>query len=322
MPRGYRRTGRGSGRRMTISNRISWDDLRIICEVARQGSIHGAAKALRLDHSTVTRRVSQIELLLQRRLFDRSNRGVSVRPEATELIKHVRSMEYHAAAVHEEMGRVTEGQTRPVRIASMEGIASCYLAPRIDRIRRADPRLQIELFSNPHIVDLLRKETDLFISFFNPETAGLISRKIGECAIYVYGSRNYEKQSGIPKNRAELRNHRFVSYIAEMVTIESVRWLEEIVPDPNVVFASNSVIAQSNAAVSGVGLVVLPTFVGSQTPLLFRVLPEEVVVHRPIWLSVTCDQSELPSIRSAATIITDLFSADGAYLIGHGSYRE
>lgn len=304
---------------MKISNRISWDDLRIICEVARQGSIHGAAKALRLDHSTVTRRVGQIEILLQRRLFDRSNRGVNVRPEASELIKHVRSMELHAAAVQEEMGRTTKGQTSPVRIATMEGIASCYLAPRINRVAESDPRLKIELFSNPHIVDLLKKETDLFISFFNPKITGLSSRKIGECAIHVYGSKKYEKQYGMPKTRDELQDHRFVSYITEMVTIESVRWLEELVPNPNVVFASNSIISQTNAAVSGVGLVVLPTFVGSEAHSLFRVLPDQVIIVRSIWLSVTKDQSELPSIRSATNIITELFSTDRPYLMGQES---
>jgi DNA-binding transcriptional LysR family regulator len=301
---------------MKISKRIGWDDLRIIFEVARQGSIHGAAKALHLDHSTVTRRIGQIELLLQRRLFNRSNRGVTVRPEAAELIKHVRNMEFHATAVQEEMGRTSDGHASPVRIATMEGIASCYLAPRMNSIIRSDPRLKIELFSNPHIVDLLRKETDLFISFFNPKIAGLISRKIGECAIYVFGSKQYEKLHGLPKARDELQSHRFVSYIGEMVTIDSVRWLEEIVPNPNVVFATNSIISQSNAAVSGVGLVVLPIFVGSQTRSLFRILPDEVVIFRPIWLSVTRDQSELPSIRSAAAIVTELFSANRSYLMG------
>ena len=304
------------GESMKISRRISWDDLRIVCEVARQGSIHGAAKGLHLDHSTVTRRIGQIELLLQRRLFNRSNKGVTVRPEAAELIEHVRNMEFHAAAVQEEMGRASDGQVSPVRIATMEGIASCYLAPRINSVLRADPRLKIELFSNPHIVDLLKKETDLFISFFNPKITGLISKKIGECAIYVYGSGEYEKLYGLPKTPDELQSHRFVSYIGEMVTIESVRWLEEIVPEPNVVFATNSIISQTNAAISGVGLVVLPAFVGGETSSLFRVLHDKVVIFRPIWLSVTRDQSQLPSIRSAAAIVTKLFSENRSYLMG------
>jgi DNA-binding transcriptional LysR family regulator len=301
---------------MKITNRINWDDLRIVFEVARQGSIHSAAKLLRLDHSTVTRRISQIEILLGRRLFDRSNRGINVRPEAAELFKHIQSMDLHATAVQDEVVRIIEGQARPVRIATMEGIASCYLAPRINRIAEKNSRLKIELFSNPHIVDLLKKETDLFVSFFNPKIPGLTSRKIGECAVFVYGSKEYRKQYGLPKTKEELQSHRFVSYISEMVTIESVRWLEELVPNPNVVFATNSIISQTNAATSGIGLVVLPVFVGSEARSLLQVLPDELVIYRPIWLSVTKDQSGLASIRSAVEIITELFSADQSYLMG------
>ena len=158
---------------------------------------------------------------------------------------------------------------------------------------RGIQRLKIELFSNPHIVDLLKKETDLFISFFHPKITGLTSKKIGECAVYVLWFGEYRKQYGFPKTRNELQDHRFVSYISEMVTIELVRWLEELVPNPNVVFATNSIISQTNAATSGIGLVVLPIFVGSEARALSRVLPDQVVVYRPIWLSVTKDQSEL-----------------------------
>jgi DNA-binding transcriptional LysR family regulator len=70
-----------------------------------------------------------------------------------------------------------------------------------------------------------------------------------------------------------------------------------------------------NAAQTGIGLVMLPTFVGSESKSLFRVLPSKIVVHRPIWLSVTKDQSELRSIRSAAAIITELFSESSTYLM-------
>jgi DNA-binding transcriptional LysR family regulator len=190
----------------------------------------------------------------------------------------------------------------------MEGIASCYLAPRIDQFAARAPKLKVELFSNPHIVDLLKKETDIFISFFNPRVAGLVSKKIGECAVHVYASKKYEERYGLPKSREQLRHHQFVSYINEMVTIGSVRWLEELVSSPNVVFSSNSIISQMNAAQSGIGLVVLPSFVGNTTRMLFRLLPDQLVLHRPIWLSVTRDRSGLPSIRSAVAIISALFA--------------
>ena len=81
--------------------KLAWDDLRVVLEVARQGSIYGAAKVLKVDHSTVTRRVAHVELMLERRLFDRSSRGIRARPDTGELLKHVQMMEVHAAAMHE-----------------------------------------------------------------------------------------------------------------------------------------------------------------------------------------------------------------------------
>jgi hypothetical protein len=79
-------------------------------------------------------------------------------------------------------------------------------------------------------------------------------------------------------------------------------------------------VSQTNAAVSGIGLVVLPIFVGSEARALLRVLPE-VVIYRPIWLSVTKDQSGLASIRSAVEIITELFSADQSYYAKIGAHE-
>ena len=66
-----------------------WDDLRIFLEVARQGSVHAASKRLKLDHSTVTRRIGKLESLLSVKLLDRSRKGITVREEAQALLKHI-----------------------------------------------------------------------------------------------------------------------------------------------------------------------------------------------------------------------------------------
>jgi DNA-binding transcriptional LysR family regulator len=306
---------------MSKLDRLAWDDLRVVLEVARQGSIYAAAKILKVDHSTVTRRVAQVELILEQRLFDRSNRGIIARPETEHLLEHIRQMEVHAAAMHEELGRTIGAQTRTIRVATMEGLASGYLARRIQEITLDDASVRIELFSNPHIVDLLKKETDIFLSFFDPLIPGLISRQIGETAIYLYGSERYREHHGLPTSRAELDSHRYVGYIPEMISIESVRWLEQLVPNANLVFCSNSVIAQRNAAIAGAGLVVLPTFVGEETGL-FRVLPDQIRSLRPVWMSVGRDQHVLKTISRSAKAIARIFAADERFLLGETSSRE
>jgi DNA-binding transcriptional LysR family regulator len=307
---------------MSELTRLAWDDLRVVLEVARQGSIYSAAKILKVDHSTVTRRIAHVELILERRLFDRSNRGITVLPETERLLEHIRMMEVHAAAMLEDLERNDRNQRRTIRIATMEGLASEYLARRIQEITLDDTSIRIELFSNPHIVDLLKKETDIFLSFFDPLTPGLISQKIGETAIYLYGSERYRAHHGWPTARAELESHRFVGYIPEMVSIESVRWLEQLVPNANLVFCSNSVIAQRNAAVAGAGLVVLPTFVGDRASDLFRILPGEVRSLRPVWMSVGRDQHVLKTISRLAKAIARIFAADQSFLLGESPPPE
>jgi DNA-binding transcriptional LysR family regulator len=307
---------------MAEPTKLAWDDLRIVLEVARRGSIYGAAKILKLDHSTVTRRVAQVELILERRLFDRSSRGIRARPETEELLKHVRMMEVHAAAMHEAIGSSAETQTRTVRVATMEGLSSGYLASRVEEIALGDPSLQIELFSNLHIVDLLKKETDIFLSCFEPEVAGVVSEQIGEIAIYLYGSERYRVRHGLPGSRDELGEHRYVGYIPEMISIDSVGWLDEIVPDANVTFSSNSLIAQRSAAVAGTGLAVLPAFVGDESPALFRILPEDIRILRPVWMSVGFDQHLLKTIKQTARAIARVFAADREFLLGEAASPE
>jgi DNA-binding transcriptional LysR family regulator len=302
--------------------KLAWDDLRVVLEVARQGSIYGAAKVLKVDHSTVTRRVAHVELMLERRLFDRSSRGIRARPDTEELLKHIQMMEVHAAAMHEAIGLGTESRMRTVRVATMEGLSSGYLARRVEEITLGDSSLRIELFSNPHIVDLLKKETDIFLSFFDPDIAGLVSEQIGEIAIYLYGSEPYRIRHGLPASRDELGAHRYVGYIPEMISIDSVRWLEEIVPDPHVTFCSNSVIAQRSAAVAGTGLVVLPAFVGDESPALFRILPNDIRLLRPVWMSVGLEQHLLKTIKQTAKAIARIFAADREFLLGYAASPE
>jgi DNA-binding transcriptional LysR family regulator len=307
---------------MAELTKLAWDDLRIVLEVARQGSIYSAAKILKLDHSTVTRRVAHVEFILERRLFDRSNRGIRARAETEELLKHIQMMEVHAAAMHEAIGLSTETRARTVRVATMEGLSSGYLARRVEEIALGDPTLRIELFSNPHIVDLLKKETDIFLSFFEPDVAGLVSEQIGEIAIYLYGSERYRARHGVPGSRDELNEHRYVGYIPEMISIDSVRWLDEIVSDANVAFCSNSVIAQRSAAVAGTGLVALPAFVGDESPALFRILPEDIRILRPVWMSVGVDQHLLKTIKQTAKAIARVFAADRKFLLGEATSPE
>jgi len=300
-------------------NAAKWDDLKMFLEVARHGSVHAAAKRLRLDHSTVCRRIGRLESLLAVKLFDRSRKGIAVRSEAQGLLKHIEQMDRHAGHLEDAFLRGKSTTTQVVRIATMEGIASGYLARRLPALAQFGPNVKIELVSIPQAVDLSRKEADVFLSFFNPDARGLKSTLFGTFSLFLYCSKDYLRRHGAPRTREDLDAHVFVGYIDDLLTINAVRWLDEVVTAPDVSFHSNSVFAQCNAAVSGLGIALLPTFVGEGVAGLQRILPENVLVQREVWVSVRTEQSHLSRIKAATQFLKHIFAHDVDFLLGKTS---
>jgi DNA-binding transcriptional LysR family regulator len=298
---------------------VKWDDLRVFLEVARQGTVHAAAKKLKLDHSTVCRRIGKLEDLLAIKLLDRSQRGIVVRGGVQQLLDHIESMEAHASSIEDALAGSLIAATHTVRIATMEGIASQYLAGRIVQLERFAPNVKIELVSMPQPADLSRKEADIFLSFFNPRLPGLSSRKVAEFALFLHCSETYAHLHGIPRTLDELKGHQFVSYIDDLLAIDAVRWLDDLIKSPKVTFSSNSILAQCEAAVSGLGIVMLPTFVAAGVPELIRIVPAGTDVRRDIWVSVRKEQGALTRIRSVMKFLTHIFETDRAFLLGSRS---
>jgi DNA-binding transcriptional LysR family regulator len=297
-------------------NAAKWDDLKMFLEVARHGSVHAAARKLKLDHSTVCRRIGRLESLLAVKLFDRSRKGIAVRREAQGLLKHIEQMDRHAGSLEDAFARSKNGQTQVVRIATMEGIASGYLARRLPALQQFGPGVKIELVSIPQAVDLNRKEADVFLSFFNPDARGLKSALFGTFSLFLYCSKEYLRRYGTPRKREDLDAHVFVGYIDDLLAINAVRWLDEVVTAPVMSFHSNSVFAQCNAAVSGLGITLLPTFVGEGVTGLQRVLSDEVSVQRDVWVSVRTEQSHLSRIKAVTQFLKYIFAHDVEFLSG------
>jgi DNA-binding transcriptional LysR family regulator len=106
-----------------------------------------------------------------------------------------------------------------VRIATMEGIGSFYLAPRMPRLRQAFPDILIELVTERHLINLTRREADISLSFAELQGPRLIAEKIGTFVLNLYASPAYIARMGMPASIADLEGHEFVDYIDDMVVI-------------------------------------------------------------------------------------------------------
>ena len=287
----------------------SWEDLRILLEISRHGSLHAAAKKIGVDHATVCRHLARAEAAFGIKLVDRTRNGISVRPDAVELLRHIEHMELHAQMLFDG-AEASQDKLKIVRLASMEGLATTFIAPRMPLLGQAHPNIRLELVSTPFAVDIGKRESDLFLSFFQPPSPLLRSAKIGKFALHLYCSKAYAERRGVPKSRNDLDSHDYVGYVKDLLAIEAVRWIDELVPSPHMTFNSNSILAQRAAALAGLGIVMLPSFVAQGIADLHVILPDECVVTRDVWLSLAVDPDYLSPIRAVAMFVKEIFHAE------------
>ncbi|WP_322518266.1 LysR family transcriptional regulator [Rhodopseudomonas palustris] len=295
---------------MNDFNSLDWDDLKVFLHAARGGSLGSAARRLKVDQSTISRKIAHLECTLGTALFERLPSGLRVTEIGDRLLCHTERIESAVIAMREDVQCGSSRTAGRVRLATMEGIASLYLASHFSRLYRQHPNLTVELLTSPQTVSVNRREADLFLSFFRPRGQGMVSERLGCFELGLYASQDYLDRNGIPGSAADLVQHSFVTYIDDLIQLDSVRWLDDIIKTPTVSFHSNSMIAQMNAAAGGLGLVLLPSFATKGRNDLVPVLHDRMSTARELWINVHTDLQFVPRIRAVSSFLKATFKAD------------
>jgi DNA-binding transcriptional LysR family regulator len=291
--------------------RLDWDDLRVFLDVARVGSLTRAARMLKVDHSTVSRRLTRLEYAIGATLFERGRGGVTLTEMGVAVMRRAEELATGIRHLRADIGG--SAAVGLVRLATMEGIASLWLTPRLRALQARAPDVRLELVTSSQQVRVNRREADLFLSFFRPTGRNLVSSQLGGFTTQLWASPKYLKKAGVPKTLADLAHHDFIGYIEEFVLVDAVRWLEELVPDPRFIFTSNSMISQLGAARGGLGIVCLPSFSGADQVGLVKVLSDALTGRRELWLTVHTDLANSPRIKAVTDTLQSLISTDPAF---------
>src|SRR5262245_42515342 len=108
-------------RKSTLQKRtaaLGWDDLRCVLEIARAGSLSGAARALGVEHSTVFRRLNAIEKRLGARLFERTRTGYVPTANGELTAAAASAMEAEALGIERRLLGADERLSGVVRLAT------------------------------------------------------------------------------------------------------------------------------------------------------------------------------------------------------------
>jgi DNA-binding transcriptional LysR family regulator len=296
---------------------MDWDGLRYFLAVARTSKVSEAGRRLGVEHSTVSRRIRQLEQEIATVLFDKSRRyGYVLTDAGRNLLRYAEKMESELLNAQQVISVFEEDLSGNIRVAATEGFGVYMLTPLAVEFQKQYPKTSLEVMAFQRFVDQSRREADIFITIDRPLRGNYVYSLLSDYKLRLYASPHYLKRYAPIKSIADLAEHRFIDYIDEFIISEELKYLGDLIPDANVVFKSNSLVAQLQACVAGQAMAVLPSFMTHQNPNLQVVLPEEVVIKRSFWMLYHEDLRQLKRIELFSNFLKNKLEQRHAIMMG------
>jgi len=293
---------------------MDWDDLRIFLAVARGGRLSSAAAALRLDATTVGRRLRRFEQAIGQTLFESQREGQRLTQAGERMLAKAEAIERITAALAADRTG-GDGLSGLVRVSAPEGFGTRMIAPQLHRFVARHPHISVDLFAASGFLSPTRRETDIAILLARPRRGPLVSRALARYTLRLYAAADYLAQSPPVTAAADLRDHPLIGYMPDFVYAPELDYLDEILPDLTPRLRSSSIDAQYRMVASGAGIAVLPCFMGDADPSLVRILPD-LTITRTFWLVTHQDTRDTPRIRALTDWLGDLMTERRAALTG------
>ena len=279
---------------------FDWEDLRHFTAFAQGRSLSAAARQLDVDHATVARRVAALESSLGLKLVERRPRAYYLTPDGERIAELGRRMELESLAVQRTASAGQSAITGEVAVSAPPAIAAALIAPRLAELRSSHPALRIRLDGDTRNVSLARREADIVIRLSRPTDQEIVVRKLGAVRFSFYATQAY-----LAANDGEARS--YIAYDTSMDETPQQRWLQDQAGDAPIVLRSNDLAVQAAAAASGVGVAVLPDFMGAADGRLARLPDSGAVLEREVWIAVHSDLRPAPRIQAVMAFLASCF---------------
>ena len=284
---------------------MNWDDARMFLAVARTGQLLAASRRLGVNHATLSRRVSALEEALKTRLLIRRTNGCELTAEGEAFLRAAERMETEMLAVQASIGRIDTAVAGTVRVGAPDGFGVSFLAPRLGRLTAHHPELKIQLVPVPRSFSLSQREADIAITLERPEQGRLVSSKLTDYTLGLYASRSYLAENGTPQGVEDLKAHRRVGYVEDLIFTASLNFTGEIMRSWDAGFEISSATGQTEAVRSGAGIGILHDYIARQYDELVRLLPG-TAIRRAYWTTWHESAGDLTRVRTVAEFVQEL----------------
>jgi len=282
-----------------------WNDFKVLAALAEAGSVAGAARALGIDHSTVSRRLTALEQALGAQLLVRGGRGLDWTDEGRTALAASRNI------------RAAKSEIAGVVKLSCPSALAPVLTPVLAALHSAHPLLSIELIGENRTIDLAKGDADIALRMFRPSEPDLVCRHSIDIGWGLYAARSYVTVHGVPASIDALSRHRLILYVEALREVAGPRWIEDHASAHNGLMRVDNPEVAAQAIAAGTGLGVIPCFMAALHPDLIRVFSEPVVSSTG-WIVYHQAARDTARVRCAVDALTAFFQSQTGLFCGDG----
>jgi len=286
---------------------LPWDDVRYFLELCRAGSLAGAARRLRVDETTVGRRIAKLEAALDTKLAARTPDGMTLTPAGEAVRASAEGMERAAVSLERRAMGADRRLSGCVRITAPEILGNHFMLPALQGIHEQNPEVDIELLTTNVRLDVLRAEADVAIRVIRPDEPDLVCKRLSRYAMAPYVSTRIQAIASAQRAPVVLFTE---------AARPPIRPISERLPAARVALRTNSSATVLQAVRLGIGAGDLPCFHADADPDLVRIFPEEPPQFMELWLVVQADVHRTARVRAVVRELNQFVTRSASRLEG------
>ncbi len=276
----------------------NWDEIRTAFQVARAGTVSGAAEQLGVHHATVIRHIDALETRMGVKLFQRHARGYTATEAGRDLMQVAAATDDQFTQLAGRIRGQGEGVTGDLVVTSLV-MLSPLVTPVLAKFRRANPDLTVRYLTGDRLFRLEYGEAHVAIRAGKaPDQPDNVVQPFLAQQVHLVAAPTYIEDYGLPTGEDDLRNHWFVGHDDSDNRAPFYQWLSARVPQSRVVFRTTDIRATIDAVISGAGIGFVTAAELRRNPELVEVIPSQQNWAAPLWLVTHVDLHRTTKVQA------------------------
>lgn len=288
----------------------NWDEIRTAYQVARMGTVSGAADVLGVHHATVIRHIDALEGKLGVKLFQRHARGYTPTEAGHDLLQVAKTTDDQFNQLEGRIKGGGEGVTGELVITALESMAP-LMAPIIADFQREYPEVIVRFRAGTRLFRLEYGEAHVALRAGpQPQEPDNVVQSLGKLAVGLYASTRYIEDHGRPADANDLAGHRFVGPDEGLIRAPFAEWMRANVPAGQITFRTNDNFTSEQAVLAGAGIGFMALWSAQKHPDLHEILPPQDDWSGQLWLVTHVDLHRTTKVQAFVKFLKERAATD------------